>query len=802
MKGLVHDRSTTGRRGPAIVTIMAAAGALFGQGAAAQPPVPPAIVVQGTAGTPGTDTEPGARMGDAVAMRGGVALIGVPRDSLATAVVAGSIKVYRRDAAGWLYDTKLIAPQSVAYGRLGSSLDFDGTRAVAGAPGEDGASTSPPQSKVHVFIRETNGWRHEAELAAPPVGNAVVTKFGRAVAIDGDRLAAAALASPAPGEQYGVVFVYRREASWNLEATLAAPAISGVELAGFGATLDLADDDLLAATAPTPTIGAGGEVFAFRRDPATGWNAGERLTPTGGVPVGARFGADIDIAQGLVAIAAPGSFAQFVFERTPGGWRPQARIERPGTQVALAPPRLFIGGWGAGPAAWFEFSAGEWTLGGSVAPPPRSVDFGAALAADGDRVLAGDAESGVSERWRSGRASVHRIDGTTARDEAVFEDPEVRPERVGTAVALAGDIALVGAPESGPLPGAGRVRWLERRGGSWVEGGSLRPPGEGADRQFGASIALRGRHALIGAFGASASGQAFGTEAFLYRRAAEGWLHEATLTVPAGGSLVRGALALTPDGALIGAPGTWAGAAPSSGVVHVFGQSNGTWSLTQTIEPEASPFQDFGEAIAVHGDLLLVGAPSAGTGASPGYVAVFVRIGGAWRRQGTLTTDRPSAGFGRAIWLDDAAAWIGAPGGMAPAVFRFPRGPAGFEAPEVFEAPVAARGGGFGTALSGAGDRVFVGAPWQGLTLEQPRLLGAVYRIRRTGGAWQIDGQWSATDVSPSTEVFGVSIAADALAFLVGAPQSGGSLPYGNPGEGAAVLYEDGGLLMRDGFEP
>ena len=40
------------------------------------------------------------------------------------------------------------------------------------------------------------------------------------------------------------------------------------------------------------------------------------------------------------------------------------------------------------------------------------------------------------------------------------------------------------------------------------------------------------------------------------------------------------------------------------------------------------------------------------------------------------------------------------------------------------------------------------------------------------------------------------------LAFLVGAPLSGGSLPYGNPGEGAAAIYEDGGLLMRDGFEP
>src|SRR5690606_537176 len=73
----------------------------------------------------------------------------------------------------------------------------------------------------------------------------------------------------------------------------------------------------------------------------------------------------------------------------------------------------------------------------------------------------------------------------------------------------------------------------------------------------------------------------------------------------------------------------------------------------------------FGEAVALSGDTLAVGAPGQGAaGSGPGAAYVFVRNGNAWSEQAYLTTSSqtPQAYFGDAIAIDGDTIAVGAYG--------------------------------------------------------------------------------------------------------------------------------------------
>lgn len=754
-----------------------------------------ATVFAGTAATAGADAEHGDRRGAAVALSGDVLLVGAPSDNLSRGDRAGSVLVYRRAADGWALEAKLVPPQPKLWGGFGSVIALDGTTAVVGTGSEFRAS-----SAAFVYAHDGSGWRWQATLAPEAPPDAGVAAFGAAVAVSGARVLVGApgttIGSATP---VGAAFVFVRQGDgWVQQSMLRLPADAPLETQSFGGAVALSGDDAIVGTRRRSGM-ARGEAYAFR-DPGGGtWTTGQRLVPNQVLTASAGFGSSITIAGALAIVTAPGVPANFVFRRVAGAWQPQASINAGGAVAAFAPPVAYFGGLSGVLAFAIDASGATSTPLGLVAPPPDSWGFGDSVAADGQRVAIGAPNASIGPNLlQPGAASVHLASGGTFVLEQNLQQPLGPADALGRAVAIDGDTALLGAASAGPVSSQGVVRWVERRGWQWRELGELRPPDGGRWRLFGRSIALLGTRALIGGPGLNATGSGFNRDAWLFSRYGSGWRLDATLSIPAdaGQDEYGATVALAQGFAFVGAPRT--AITGSDGAVHVFGNVAGGWVRRQRlVSPDSAAFPRFGAAIAVDGEVLLVGAPSA-SATEPGAVHVFRPSGGDWAPVGTLTGEEPGSRFGTAVFLDADNAWIGAPGAARGRVYRFPRSAGGFGGPQRFDAPASALQ--YGEAIAGDGDLVLVGAASEGFDPDSPTIPGAVHRLVRVAGSWTEGGRIAAADYSPVAQSFGAAIAADAGTFVIGAPRSGSETPFGNPFEGAAFIVDED-AVFADSFE-
>jgi hypothetical protein len=166
--------------------------------------------------------------GRSVAIRGDVALVGAWLSGLFD---TGAIYVFRRQTNGtWLQTQKLTPPGIASGDQVGTTIAFDGTRAIVGAWGdEDGAATNTGSATVWRTV-DGGPFVFEAKL----IGSDVVAsdELGRGVAID-DTLAVVG-SWPFFGNGVGKAYVFRRNGTvWTQEAKLTAPDGATDDYFGF-----------------------------------------------------------------------------------------------------------------------------------------------------------------------------------------------------------------------------------------------------------------------------------------------------------------------------------------------------------------------------------------------------------------------------------------------------------------------------------------------------------------------------------------------------------------------------------------
>lgn len=246
------------------------------------------------------------QFGRSVAIRGDIAIVG-SWQSL-SAFGKGAAYVFKRQANGtWLQAQKLAPPDAATGDANGTSVTFDGTRAVVGAFGDD-VGTTTNQGSASVFRLEPNGsFVFEAKL----VGNAgAFEECGRGVALD-DTLCVVGswpfFASSQGGTGQGAAYVFRRTGNaWTQEAALVAPDAAADDYFGFSVACRRGDDgDLVACGAWADDVGRvtnQGSVWLFRSSgaPAT-WSAEAQLV----APDGAGsdyFGFSLALSCELLAV--------------------------------------------------------------------------------------------------------------------------------------------------------------------------------------------------------------------------------------------------------------------------------------------------------------------------------------------------------------------------------------------------------------------------------------------------------------------------------------------------------------------
>lgn len=137
------------------------------------------------------------------------------------------------------------------------------------------------------------------------------------------------------------------------------------------------------------------------------------------------------------------------------------------------------------------------------------------------------------------------------------------------------------------------------------------------------------------------------------------WTIEATLTPVSSPVADFGwAVDIDDDAIIVGAP---AFADPSAGAAYLFSRSGSTWSQTGTLDNQGLA-EDFGTSVAISGDRIVVGGPMAWpASASPGYARISDHLGSGVFQDQHLHGDNLGDMYGADVAVDGDVALLGSP---------------------------------------------------------------------------------------------------------------------------------------------
>jgi FG-GAP repeat len=365
-------------------------------------------------------------------------------------------------------------------------------------------------------------------------------------------------------------------------------------------------------------------------------------------------------------------------------------------------------------------------------------------------------------------------------------------DRFGEAVALDGGHLIIGAPGYG-LNDDGAVFAYRFEGGLPVFEALWELPFD-ADigEQFGAGVAVSGDVAIAASWKDSTLPEAFisstGTVQ-VYRHVNGAWSHEQTLFAEdAVAALYFGsAIDIDDSTIVVGAVGDDSAADCTStncqsGAVYVFEHDGASWRQTaKLLGSETAYFDHFGTAVAIRGDLLVVGVANADSPEgidNAGRVYTFNRVEGQWIEQEILAmpeVQEVQDWFGWAVDIDEERIAVGVPGDRLNgvqngAVVPFSLIEGRWEAETIIRSAQYGPGMFLGNAVALGENRLVAGAVSVSLLDGALENAGAAFGFVRDASGWS---QESSFVESPpySHALLGRSVCTDEDVVVVGVPR-------------------------------
>jgi hypothetical protein len=438
-----------------------------------------------------------------------------------------------------------------------------------------------------------------------------------------------------------------------------------------------------------------------------------------------------------------------------------------GTQVALSGDIMAVGAWHESSCATghngdqtnngCEFAGavyvfvrngqGRWAQEAYIKPSKTGFhhDFGIALALSGETLAVGapnenGCATGINGNQQQTGCNISGAVYVFTRSAGVWSqqayvkpshtDPQVTGSFFGSSVALSGDTLAIGAPFEASCttgingdqtntgcPNAGAAYVFRRSSSEWTQQAYLKAPNTEAEDRFGHSVAVSGDAVAVGAnqeasCAAGVNGDV-GNNAcpaagavHVFRRAAEGWIHDGYLkasnteSLDGFGSVVAMsgdtlAVTATAEGSCarqvngdqqnndctnVSGPG----AVYFAGAVYVFTRLASGWAQQAYVKPSnMDPGDQFGTSLALFGDFLVVGAateascatgvngdesnndcgnaPVTGSSIGAGAVYVFTRSAGLWTQQAYVKASNTGLdNFGSSVALSERTLAVGA----------------------------------------------------------------------------------------------------------------------------------------------
>jgi hypothetical protein len=365
--------------------------------------------------------------------------------------------------------------------------------------------------------------------------------------------------------------------------------------------------------------------------------------------------------------------------------------------------------------------------------------------------------------------------------------------KFGISVSISGDTAVVGAPDEGE---AGAAYVFTRSDGIWTERATLVAPVRASGDKFGFNVAIAGDTAVVGAPNVDRTIPDRGV-AYVFVGSGEFWRLQATLAASDAtpGDALGFDVAISGDTVVAGAPrvvGNVVGVGP--GAAYVFTRTGEAWSeQAKLTSSDASANDQFGYSVGVSGDTAAVGVVNDDIGAAvdQGSARVFTRSGSTWTQQAKLVAadGAPGDGMGFSISISGDTVATGAyldDIGSNPkqgSAYVFVRNGASWAQQAKLTAPDGAIADLFGRALAVDRDTLVVGAHFDEAegehTLAQQ---GSAYVYNRVRDEWSAPTKLTAA----AGGAFGVSVGVSGHTLIAGA---GFTTVGNNANQGAAYVF-------------
>jgi hypothetical protein len=343
-----------------------------------------------------SDGAPNDYFGDFVSISGDTALIGAPKDDMAS--VPGSAYVFTRTGTTWTQQAKLVASDGAAGDYFGYSVSLSGDTALIGAFGNNNE-----KGAAYVFTRTGTIWTQQAKLYDwNPTG---YDFFGLSVSLYDANNALIGEPGHTVNGQFnaGAAYAFFRSGStWNYDILYASDAAADDQ---FGWSVSLFADTALIGAFGDDNLKGAAYVFTHT---GTFWTQQTKLFALDGAALDI-FGWSVSLEGDNALIGASNkkvygveyAGAVYVYHRTGTTWNYNTiwasdglYMDGFGISVSLSGDTALIGAYGyssyKGAAYVFRLIGTTWTQQQKLIVTGASYDrFGGSVSLDGDTALIG-----------------------------------------------------------------------------------------------------------------------------------------------------------------------------------------------------------------------------------------------------------------------------------------------------------------------------------------------------------------------------------------------------------------------------
>ncbi len=680
----------------------------------------------------------------------------------------GSVYVYHQNNGNWEFYTKLTGTDVSSNANFGYSVDLFDTYAIIGGNNDS----------AYIFYNNTGTWELHQTLFADDDDGAS-NQFGYTVAINNNYAVVGAQNPPDTLSFTGAAYVFSNNSdNWQQEAKLTAP--NPAQGDKFSKALAIYNDTILVgAPFHNYTTTSTGYVYCFTKDNNSWVNF---MNIAASDPFFNSFlGSSIALSENFAIVGAynarndsserSGAAYLFYLSNEPviisnphDVW---ANVDET-VNFSITYSNATDFQWQIDDGTGFTNIIDDDIFQNSNTSKLKINGITLDMDLNKFRCIISNDSGSVTSNYATLHVDTNNIPSIIIETQKLTSSNGNAEDFFGYSVDIDNDYLIVGANKMNMTSYAGYATIFKRNSDSWEELKILNPT-DTANDGFGYSVSISGDYAFVGAYKDTSDNLECGA-VYIFNKnngGADNWglVGKLTAEIPQKNEFFGYSIDISGDYAAIGAYGY--DTLHQYGTVYVYKNLSGNWTeQTQLFSLTAESNTNFGKAVAINGNYLIVGANN-----DSAYI--FYNNAGNWEYQNTIVADDDDAGqqelFGHSVAINDNFAVVGAIHKPYPdcngTIYIYQNNSGNWTQLTQIMANDNNEGDIFGNSVAICGDTIIVGAPRNNFN---GTASGCAYIFSYQNNSWSQISKMVASDGQP-VDRFGYDVAISGHSVLVGA---------------------------------